>query len=263
MSKIKDINVVHQICLGEAKAMKRVLEKHNIPFFMDGGTLLGAVRHKGFIPWDDDMDFGIMREHYSEAIKYLQAELQYPYKCISVLDSDACLFDSCKIIDVRTHIKQDDTYNKDPLGVFIDIFPYDYSDGRSSFFSNYMLQKTLVRIQNFNFTNVVDRSLLLKFLSKIVKIFFFPLKRTTIPNLMRKLSFKRGDYIIVNCGVYGKKTIMRKEVIDKSFPMKFEDTEFPSVAIPDEYLRNLYGDYMKLPPKDKRRIHLLDIEIDD
>lgn len=122
MSKIKDINVVHQICLGEAKAMKRVLEKHNIPFFMDGGTLLGAVRHKGFIPWDDDMDFGIMREHYSEAIKYLQAELKYPYKCISVLDSDACLFDSCKIIDVRTHIKQDDTYNKDPLGVFIDIF---------------------------------------------------------------------------------------------------------------------------------------------
>lgn len=192
MKKITDIKVVHNICLDEAKAMHAILTRHHIPYFMVGGTLLGAIRHKGFIPWDDDMDFGIMREYYPEALKYLEAELPKPYKLITLDNSDICLFDSCKISDTRTRVKQDDNYNKDPLGVNIDIFPYDHSDGKTGLLSNYWIQKSLVRLQNFRFTNVVGRNALLKGLSYIIKLIFFPLKPKTIPHIMRRLALNGG-----------------------------------------------------------------------
>lgn len=261
MKKITDIKVVHKICLDEANAMHEVLTRHHIPYFMAGGTLLGAIRHKGFIPWDDDMDFGIMREFFPDAIKFLKAELPEPYKCISLSDHDSCLFDSCKIVDTKTLIKQDDNYNKDPLGIFIDLFPIDYSDGKSGFFSNYMFQKTLVRIQNFRFTNVVGRNKFLKVLSYIIKLILHPLHKETIPRIMRKVSLKSGKFVINNCGVYGKKEIMPADIIGKCLPLTFEDTKLLGVEKPDEYLKYVYGDYMELPPEDKRRVHLKNIEL--
>ena len=259
--KITDIKTVQAICLDMAKELHRICVANDIPYFMVGGTLLGAVRHKGFIPWDDDMDFGIPRKDYERAINILKKELKRPYVCITNEDSDCQLHESCKIMDTHTVIRQNDVYYKTQLGIFIDIFPYDYSDGRTGLFSNYLLIRTLIRLQNFRFTHLKGRSVLLKISSYIIKLFLAPLKRTTIPRLIRKhLILGKGNYLISNYGVYSKKEITPKDNIGEPKLMAFEDTYLFGVEKPEAYLTLIYGDYMKLPPVEKRRIHLMDIE---
>lgn len=256
-----DVEIVHDVCLEEAKVMHRILTANGIPYFMVGGTLLGSVRHKGFIPWDDDMDFGIPREYYDKAIAVLKKELHNPYKCISLDDSDRCLHDSCKIVNMKTRIVEKGHENDSDAGIYIDIFPYDYSNGKMGFFSNYMLQKTMVRIQNFRFGDTSDRSKVLQIVASIVKVLFHFMNRKTIPRLMRKISFKKGDYMICNCGVYGKVEMQEKSTIGTPKLMTFEDTQFYGMEYPERYLSRVYGDYMTLPAENKRRTHIIKAEL--
>lgn len=257
-----NIETVHRLCLDMAKEMHRICEEHDIPYFMVGGSLLGAVRHKGFIPWDDDMDFDIPREHYAKAIEVFRKELKSPYRLITYEDSDICLDEACKIMDTRTIVHQDDAYHKDNLGVFIDIFPLDYSDGKTGLFSNYMLLRTLVRIQSFRFTHVKDRIIPLKFFSYVVKALFWGLKRTTIPNLVKnKLIQHKGEYRISYCGLYGRKEVFPAKFLHERKLMQFEDTQLYGVVPAHDMLSHVYGDYMQLPPEDQRHIHLLDIQL--
>ena len=259
-NKITDIKTVQNICLSMAKEMHRICVANDIPYYMIGGTLLGSVRHRGFIPWDDDMDFGIPREHYERAIRTFKKELKQPYVCITNEDNDSQLLESCKIMDTRTIIKQDDVYYKSPLGVFIDIFPFDYSDGKTGLFSNYLNIRTLIRLQNFRFTHVVGRSIPLRILSFFVKAILYPLNRNFIPRFIKNhLVQKNGDYLINHYGIYAKKEITPSKHIGTPKLMDFEDTQFYGVEDHDAYLSLIYGCYMQLPPENKRHIHLLDI----
>ena len=76
MRQIRNVEEIHHILLNIAAAFHQICIKHDIPYCMLGGTMLGAVRHKGFIPWDDDMDFAVPREYYEKIIELLEQELQ-------------------------------------------------------------------------------------------------------------------------------------------------------------------------------------------
>lgn len=119
------IEEVHNRVLAIAKEFDRICTFHGIPYYMIGGTMLGAIRHKGFIPWDDDMDFGVPIEHYQELIDILEKELAYPYRCCTYKNHPAVLFNYFKIEDLSTCI--DDVAIDLPLhqklGLNIDIFP--------------------------------------------------------------------------------------------------------------------------------------------
>ena len=78
MREITDIKECHEILLGIAKQFVEICDKHNIKYYMLGGTMLGAVRHKGFIPWDYDMDFGVMRKDFDALMSALNKELPPP-----------------------------------------------------------------------------------------------------------------------------------------------------------------------------------------
>lgn len=259
--KITDIKIVQGLCLDMAKKMHTILCRHDIPYYMIGGTLLGSVRHKGFIPWDDDMDFGIPRAYYEKAIKVLQNELQYPLKCVSYRETKICLHESCKIMNMTTRICEEEEYCNENKGIFIDLFPLDYSDGKTGLFSNYMIIKTLVRWQNFRFLNMGNRNIGYRILSSLIKIIFYPLKYKTIPHLIKKYLIKKnGDYIMNYTGYWGKREIIPAIIFGMPTLIKFEDTEFYGVKDTDGYLRCVYGNYMKLPSERERHIHISNVE---
>ena len=130
MKEIKSHDEIHHILLGIASAFTKICDRHGIPYFMLGGTMLGAVRHKGFIPWDDDMDFSIPRPYYQLAIDCLQKELPHPYRCCTYKNNPAiryCFFKvddfSTLIVDNRLPLPMDQH-----LGLNLDVFPLDYID---------------------------------------------------------------------------------------------------------------------------------------
>lgn len=259
---VTDIASVQKVCLNIAKEVHRILSAHNIRCFMMGGTLLGSIRHNGFIPWDDDMDFGIMREQYWDAISILKKELPSPFKCISYHDSKICIQESCKVMDMTTQIIELNDYSGEKEGVFIDLFPFDYSDGKTGFFSRYNFIKSLIRIQNLRFTHYSGRGLLLILLSFIIKVLLFPLNYKSIPSFKsKKLAVQTGDYLIAYDSIYGKKDMLTKNVVGNLKMMPFEDTHFWGMQEPEIYLGQIYGDYMVLPPEEKRHTHLREVKI--
>lgn len=103
MKEITDTCIIQKkLCL-IAKEFHRLMCKHHIPYYMIGGTMLGAVRHNGFIPWDDDMDFGVPRLFYKKCKNVLESELQFPYRFISS-QKGRVNYDSSKIEDIDTLI---------------------------------------------------------------------------------------------------------------------------------------------------------------
>ena len=231
----------------------KICKKHNIPYWLDGGTLLGAVRHGGFIPWDDDLDISVMRKDYKRLRKALQKEL--PQNLI-FQDETTEKYYICKFGKVRDkNSKMVDPIWSDKvkeLGVYIDIFPIERGTTQMKTFVDFFYGRAFRRIKHFN-DNKIERYIAYLmwpfsvFLVFCARIFSFLLPQN-------HLIYGYGVY---NLGVYQlKKTDF--------FPLTsilFEGIEFSSMANPDGYLKELYGNYMEIPPKDKRRVHANKIEI--
>ena len=120
-----DIEEVHQRILNIAEAFDKICTKYDIPYYMLGGSMLGAIRHKGFIPWDDDMDFGVPIEYYYKLIDILEKELPEGMRCCTFENCEAIIYPFIKIEDTRTCV--DDPRINLPinkkLGINVDVFP--------------------------------------------------------------------------------------------------------------------------------------------
>ena len=141
MRRIEDIREAQSILLNIAKEFHRVCVENHIPYYMLDGTMLGAVRHKGFIPWDDDMDFGVERQYLAKLETLFNKSHSSRYRLISSKTSKKIINDPVKIEDTRTLvIEPDRAHIAEDMGLNIDIFPLDMSNGRKGYFSkNYFV----------------------------------------------------------------------------------------------------------------------------
>lgn len=257
MKEIDTIEELHDILLDMAKDFHQICVEEHIPYYMVGGTMLGAVRHKGFIPWDDDMDVGVPREYFDAVIKALRQKLPSYY---GVYDKTNGITDAgfVKICDKRT--VQTPYWNPNPdrkFGINIDIFPID----RLTHLWKRKLVTFLMRLHGYNVFDANERPLGKRMIAYMVKTLFCCFKRSVFIDFIEKhLIETQGELLTNTFGTYN----WEKETMPESYfgipqLLDFEDTKLYAVAKPHEYLEHMFGDYMKLPPEEKRHIHIKDM----
>lgn len=257
MKEITSIKEVHSILLDIAKEFHRICTKHNIPYYMLGGTMLGAIRHKGFIPWDDDMDFGVPREHCEHLKQVLKTELPDHYRMFTMDNSETLLTNIVKIADVRTEIFEIYRENiSERIGVNIDIFPLDSVDKKAY---KHLIVYRMIQLQYYIFLSAQSRSFIKKIISWILKLLFFPLSKKSIIGCVENYLLVEGDFVANIYGAWGIKEVVPQSVMGKPQFYDFEDTKFFGVENPSIYLSNLYKNYMELPPENQRHIHIKNV----
>lgn len=248
--------------------IKFVCDKYNLTVFLGGGSALGAMRHKGFIPWDDDLDLNMPREDYDKLVKIINKELGNEYYC-SAPNTKLVEAEFLKVYKKDTINREVYSHDKN-VGVWIDIFPIDGAPRHK------IMQKLKGFISDlFYFFNVSlyisqrDNELVKQaykdkhrlgryYTAKVIgKIFPIDYKNFygKFDNFVSK-NCKDCKYLTVATGrnKYAEECILRKDI----FPAKKVEFEGISVNVynnVEKYLTNLYGNYMQIPPPEKREKH--------
>lgn len=240
----------------------RVCEQLEIKYFVVQGTLLGAVRHHGFIPWDDDIDVGMLREDYEIFIKKGQELLPDEYFIQTHYTDPSYPHGFAKIRNIHTTFLE--TTCKDlPMnhGVYIDVFPFDYYPDNWIVQSIFEIKKLLLRYRircALYIPSDQERSL-----KNIIRSCLKKLSMMVYPSLTGALdkqcelykSVPNGKYRINNGSPWGKKECIPATWLNEVTTLKFEGVDVKVPLHYKEYLTHVYGDYMKLPPPEKRIPH--------
>lgn len=246
----------HHRLLAIAKVFDEICTKHNIPYYMLGGTMLGAIRHKGFIPWDDDMDFGVPRKYYNCLITTLENELPKQYRCSSYRTNPNVFSPFFKIEDTTTVIVDPriPLPIEEQMGVNVDIFPLDYCDFDSPIANKVNM---MTDIYSLVYIDSADGNKAKNMMKKFLR-FLIPYKRDEfLDKLNSYLESMNGDgYLLANVfGRWRKKEWIPKEWYGFNIRYQFENISLCGVKEYDKYLRQMYGDYTMLPPKEKQIPH--------
>lgn len=233
----------------------RICNKHGIKYFVQGGTLLGTVRHSGFIPWDDDVDVSLPRPEYEKFLKVAGDELP-DYYFLQTKDTDPEYPNNfAKIRDSRTTFIETSARNlKINHGAYIDVFPLDnYPDGIRA--KLYELKKKLLTWRINRAFYIPEMSLKSKIATVITMILFPSLKRAVEKREKLFTSVPPTDRVVNNSGAWLSKEIIPKQWVQNSVEMEFEGIKVNVSDKYDEWLTYVYGDYMSLPPENERVGH--------
>ena len=244
----------HEVLLNIAKEFDRICTNNNIPYYMLGGTMLGAIRHKGFIPWDDDMDFGVPLPYYKKLEEILTVELPEKYRCSTYLNSKSVILPFMKIEDTTTILddKQINLPLEEKIGINIDIFPLYYCDNKDKKINTArMWQMFAGKI----FTN--SRQSKIKNLLKLPLRLLCPVNYLWFIKKSRKIadSIESGEYISNIYGRWKDKETCLISWFEPPTRYEFEDTTFMGPSKYDVYLTQMYNDYMQLPPLENQFCH--------
>lgn len=241
-------------------AIDRFCSDNEITYSMAGGTLLGAVRHKGYIPWDDDIDIYLYRDDYNKLISTFPGVYDGHYKIASLERDKRWVRPYANAYDDRTVVIEEST-EKERIGVNIDIFPIDNVPDDEQEWRDYDIPRR--RMQRFHALRFVqynkERSFIKNatvLLTRAVTCFISKRRMAMhLDKLAQKFDSQRTNYVFSNAqGIFVKRRFLKK-VFDQVIDIPFEDRFFKGFADYDEYLHNAYGDYMKLPPEEKRVPH--------
>lgn len=251
-----DIQIEYKrILLRTLNAFIVLCKQHDIHYCAAYGTVLGAVRHKGLIPWDDDIDVAMDRDNYN---RFLALKNDKSLDCqYEILDSsqEGYFFPYAKFCDATTTIQERKDY-KLVIGVFIDVFPMDvvldtdYSrmllERNQKWNGKYILSYRSIHIQDIKTPVFLLKIIILKLIRNYIK------KKVAINDWGNKYS---NDVKIINyaSNLSYERALFPIKWVQDTIEVPFEDM---SINIPkdyDAYLNNLYGNYMKYPPMEEQK----------
>ena len=238
-------------------------EEHQLTYYMIGGTMLGAVRHKGFIPWDDDIDVGMPREDYTSFIDLMEGKKDgnYTAETFRSRNLDYCV-PFAKVYDTSTTLVED---RNPPLkrGLFLDVFPLDGVKDTLSWKAGYKVfrvQKNMLSVLTAKRQKTYNAKV--NFAIGLVSV--IPQKGVLCNWLQRHIDrfcksepFSTDGTVANLVGSRKEKELLPGKVFGRPTPYLFEGREYYGVEMADQYLAMLIGDYMQLPPEKDRRGHLI------
>lgn len=244
-------------------AFMDICRELKLRYYLVGGTLLGAVRHQGFIPWDDDIDVAMPREDYEiflrEGQKYLPDHLFL--QCLATEPAYGANF--AKIRDTRTTFVEY-SVRKFPIchGVYIDVFPLDFYPDDPGEQKKMDFQQTLFRRRTRAAVDVPPQArhklpveMGLRAVSAMTVLRYPSYRKALEAREKLHTGVKNGEMWANYCGAWGKREIMPAKWFGEGTIVRFEGMDAVAPACPHEYLTHLYGDYMQLPPVEKRVGH--------
>ena len=247
------------------KFIDYVCKKYNIKYFVSYGTLLGAVRHKGFIPWDDDIDVAMYREDYERFQKAVIEENNYRYTILSKDNSDWYFQNFLVVIDKHTLLEDSVKRNRKDSNIFVDVFPVDrFND--LNFVKKAHLMVTLKHICFIKKKYIIHKDSRIKDFCRVVfwhllafvNPRFFTKK---IQKLVERYSDENGIYeAAVGVDKTGMKEVFETGTYEELIELPFEDMLVPAPKNYDQISTQFYGDYMQKPSDAEiaYKSHLLD-----
>ena len=230
----------------------RICKKHGIRYWLSSGTLIGAVRHGAFIPWDDDLDIEMMREDYDRLMDILPTELPSTMALQNHRTDHTYFFFYAKVRDRRSLLSEGNNYDRmwKEQGIYIDIFPLEYQPISIHKIS----EKTAGHMYKI-WRTCTDDNLGIR---KVMRLFHFN-RRFVFPLLRLLCSISGTDVITSGMGIPYHNPRFAKDIFPLA-TLKFEGREFPVPHNYDHMLRLMYGDYMQLPPEERITTHCVRLE---
>lgn len=233
-------------------------EENGIQYWIDSGTLLGAIRHKGYIPWDDDIDIGMLREDY-DRFSALFNETSQEYRFLCVENTPDFYLPHGKVCDDSTILFEPDE-NGFRSAVNIDVFVYDHAPDDDRELDRMYDRRDQLRHRHAVLnTGIVYAGNPLKYVAKKIRKLIFKVLYGK-QNLIKEMVKNSKLYATDSTSRVGNFTAYTRMSCDKRVFEDFVDVEFEGMSFKapigyDEWLRSFYGDYMTLPPVEKRVSH--------
>ena len=255
------LDEIKEIELSVLRHFDAFCREHNIKYFLSNGTLLGAVKYEGFIPWDDDIDVLLPRKDYDRLMEIYPKEGNF--KLLSYERDPNSVFPFAKLYDTSTVIKNQTRLKDYIYGVHIDIFPLDVlGDDFVLAAKTAKKSKRLTQKLSFSVSYYTKGRSFLRTCIKALCITFVSLrgykayKRKFLKQMKNVPKNEEGKFVgCILWSIRGKKEIFPAEIFADTVELNFEGESYPAPVGYDAYLRQLYGNYEQDPPLEKQKSH--------
>ena len=267
------LNDTQSYILHVTREVVRVMDELNIPYYMQGGTMLGAIRHGGFIPWDDDVDLGIPRADYERMLREIAAKLPENLELRTYDDETDHHYYFARIVDKRYQIRRMGSLEERLENVWVDLFPLDGMPNGGIARAWHKMRLLIVRLKYhlscFEKVNIkrpgrpfIERAIIkVATVTRVGKWFKMRKQLEKMDRLLKKYPPENSDYYVNFMGQtsYKFNEMFKKEIYGAKTLYAFEDMEMVGPEQYDAYLKSLYGDYMTPPKQSDRNAHVSEL----
>lgn len=272
MRKITDLRELQKI---EAKILKMFVDfcnEHSLRVYIIGGTLIGAVRHKGFIPWDDDIDVSMPRPDYDKLVELQKQGIYISDHCYLQSDETDDSFNGYipQVVYRESRMLSGQYRKKEELKIGLSVFVYEGTPKselmRKIYFKEMYMLRSMHALCRADFAHVNTKAA--KLMGPILQPFFrykdTKKYRDKILSASKKYPYERSEFVAPTADANGDKEIVSRKAYDEPVELEFEGFKCYAASNYIEHLTKYYGDYMQLPPEEERKPkHSFDMWIDE